>query len=498
MKKIIEFIRKHDNIFMFIILFLITSSYVFCIKLEANDQLWNFSNIYKMTNGYTIYKDLNVIITPLYFFIGKIAFSLFESNYLVYSIYQNFIIYLLLFFSIYQLMKKMKIRKINSALYTMIISVIMITIMPEASYNILAILFSIIGIIHLLSSKNRYIDNMIQGVIYFLIFMTKQNTGVLYILGSILAQILIQKDKKISIKNISQQLIACWIMILGYLVYLKYNNNLYNFINYCFLGIKEFSQENLVVKPKNVIFILMASIVSIVSIIATYKKRIPLEQIQRKNIKILGSISCFMLAISYPLLNDAHTLIASVTFMILFSYMLDIMILRELLNGKKVEIAKKVIILILGIIFVIINLCNNLTYFIEIMDEDYYFSNDSPYYGAIAKKELVKEINEITKYIEKENQNRTDVKIISCYSNLYMNVLNKNNGDMDLPFSGNMGQNGVNGMIAKINNLKNTKILILSNEKDRHYQESKRIFKYIEENFEKEGKIGKFSIYRVK
>ena len=75
-----------------------------------------------------------------------------------------------------------------------------------------------------------------------------------------------------------------------------------------------------------------------------------------------------------------------------------------------------------------------------------------------------------------------------------MNILNRNNGDFDLPFYGNMGKAGENGMIEKISKLHNTKILILT-EKDDEFQESQKVMKYIKNNLKYEGTIQQFSIY---
>ena len=66
MKKIINNVKKHDNIFMFLWIMIMATTITYNIPIDANDELWNFSNIYKMHNGYVIYQDMNVIITPLY------------------------------------------------------------------------------------------------------------------------------------------------------------------------------------------------------------------------------------------------------------------------------------------------------------------------------------------------------------------------------------------------------------------------------------------------
>ena len=55
-------------------------------------------------------------------------------------------------------------------------------------------------------------------------------------------------------------------------------------------------------------------------------------------------------------------------------------------------------------------------------------------------------------------------------------------------------KSGEEGMIQQIKELRNTKILILTQE-DSTYQESKKVTDYIRDNFIKEGEISRFTIY---
>lgn len=499
MKNVLNFIKKHDNIFVFIVLLIITSTFAFSIKLDANDSLWNFSNIYKMTNSYTIYKDLNVIITPLYFYVGNIIFEIFGANYLIYSIYQNIVIYIMLFFLIYKLFKKVNISKVNSILYIIIISITTVFILPEASYNMLAIFFVLLGIYNLINKKeNKLIINILQGSIAFLVFLTKQNIGVLYLAGIILAQILIEKNKKILIKNILEQILTQIILTLILLGYMYINGNLYDFINFAFLGISEFANKNLHINVLEIIINIFTFSLSILTIVLAYIKKIPFKDKEKTNLRILGTVSIFMTFIAYPLMNTAHTLIANIMFMVMLCYLLDLMIMKEFFDNKKSNKIKKVLLFILIIIVFFASIYNNYIYIKEINSNNYCFLKENPYYGAIADKEIIDEIRETCNYIKEQNKNNIDVKIVSCYSNLYMNLLGKNNKILDLPFYGNMGIEGEDGLIEEIKNMKNTKILVITNIEGKHGQESEKVINFVKENFEYEGNICRFSTYNVK
>ena len=103
------------------------------------------------------------------------------------------------------------------------------------------------------------------------------------------------------------------------------------------------------------------------------------------------------------------------------------------------------------------------------------------------------DINEIIKYI---NSQENQTIILSYYSNLYMNVLNRNNGKMDLPFYGNLGKKGEDGLINEIDNLTNTNLLILK-EEDTLFQESAKVREHIIEKYEQIGEIGRYKIYKI-
>ena len=70
MEKFKTIVKKNENIIILFILVLLLLGRCFAYSISANDELWNFQNIYKMLNGYKLYKDANVIITPLFFYIS--------------------------------------------------------------------------------------------------------------------------------------------------------------------------------------------------------------------------------------------------------------------------------------------------------------------------------------------------------------------------------------------------------------------------------------------
>ena len=95
-------------------------------------------------------------------------------------------------------------------------------------------------------------------------------------------------------------------------------------------------------------------------------------------------------------------------------------------------------------------------------------------------------------YIEENNK---DVIVFSNRAALYMIPLKRNNGDFDLPFKGNLGIKGEDGLIEKIEEKENIQYLIFKEENESIYQETTKVKDYIKNNKNYVGEIEGFEIY---
>ena len=120
MKNIANFIKKHDNIFVLLLIALAMLARVYNVGISNTDEMYNFLNSYKLANGLTIYKDNNVIITPLFFYIASIFLKIFGENIFIYRTF-NLIISTGLYFLCYIILKKLNVNKKFSLLYTLLI-----------------------------------------------------------------------------------------------------------------------------------------------------------------------------------------------------------------------------------------------------------------------------------------------------------------------------------------------------------------------------------------
>lgn len=486
--KIDKFIKKHDNIFFILIALICISGITLNIELSSGDELWNFQNIYKMYNGFEIYKDANVIITPLFFLIGELIFKIFGANFLTFRIY-NIIIQTVLFFITYLLMKELKIRK--SICIIILLALISCKkyyiILGQANYNTLSLVFCVLGI-YLYLKKYKY-NSVIQGIIMFLIFATKQNIGIYYAIGIFFCEILNNKNKREKIKNILLEFFVFGILMIIMCYFFYKNNNLYNFFNFAFLNINEFVNENFFIDISALIYIVFFIVInSVLTIIFIKNKRV--NSLEKSNLIILECFSISLICITMPILNIMHFLLGIYLSVILLTYLVTIFF-REL----KIKISEKIIKSVL-LIFLIIMSLNSIYSFVSyintINSEEYIFEKEDPFYGTIYNEEILKNIQNIKKYIE---DNPNNVVVLSHKAALYMVPLKKSNGMFDLPFKGNLGKNGENGLIEKIKKLKNTEILIEKDENNIIYQESKKVRKYIINNMDKIGEIEEFEIY---
>lgn len=475
-------ILKIDNLIVGIFILIAVSVFAFDAIISANDELWNFSNVYKMSYGETIYEACNVIVTPLFFYIGQIIFKILGANYFSFRIY-NLLLYSILYFLLYRLFKKLTLSKLKAFTYLILIYFFTCTcILIGANYNILAFIFVIVEILYNLDTKEKKSEPLMQGLIMFLVFMSKQNIGLLYILGIIIISIL----NKTNIKNIFKQ-IAVFILFIGlYLLGLFFNGNLYNFINYTVLGLLEFGNKNTLVDSYIIIFIAeIALLVGIIIYCKKHRENVPVDI--RKRIIILNSFSIMMLFNAYPIFNKAHIILSSIFSFVAIVYFIDSALFKEL-NNKYINRTMVALDFISMIIILILGLILNTSYIKNIRN-----NNFEPYFGGIMINQ--NEVQNVANYIMKQKEKNIEVIIISYKASLYNNILKINNGGFDLPFYGNLGVEGIEGLINKLDMMKNTNVLITKDEIK--YQESQELRDYVINNFEKIGEIEEFYIYKV-
>ena len=496
-EKIKEHIKKYKILYSAISLFFCFSGFVFYNnQIGLTDEMFTFANIYKLFNGVQLYSQNNIIDTPLFFYIGKVFFSVFGANFFIYKIY-GIIIFEIIFLLMLNILRKLKVPTLRSLLY------IILFILPctkylygeGANYNTLSILFWLLGMNLVIKKEGFKVNVVQQGIVSALIFATKQNMGLYYLIA--LSLLVIYLNKK-DLKQIVKKLIAIYLIFAGitaiWVIALAIQGQFYDFINYCFLGINEFAENHTVIVWVYMVFYLIPLITVILLIMAHKKYKIPMEN---KIIKTTIVFLCFMipsLLIGYPLFNPYHIQLATMVSMIYVVYAFDTLIISKIIELFDNKIAK--IILVLYVIAVLgINIYYISGFVFDIANDDYKTTFDNPYFGMVNTEDGKSKMDKVINFIKIKQANNQDVIIFATEANIYRIALKQNYQDFDLPFLGNWGYKGEERILNKIKSLKNTYILI--NEEDYVGQESTKIKEYIKNNYKKTGEIEDLLIYYI-
>lgn len=352
MKRIKDIIKNKDLDIVLLIILLVSGA-TFLALLNYSDELWNFANSYKMFNGYKIYKELNVIITPLFFYIVQIFFKLFGATMLTFRIY-NVLIFSSLFILIYFIFKNLNIVRRRSIFYTILLLFISNgMISGGGNYNILALIPILLNLLLILKERE---NNIITGIMLFITFLIKQNIFVYYAIGIFIYKFITKKNNKEFIINIIKVYSIAFIGIMAFFIYMYLDNNLYNSINYCFLGLSEFGEKNVGISLLQIRFTYLSVMMVIFNLIIINIRKINnnIDKCVIYNIKVLLSFGIPMLLIQYPIANYYHSILASLLIIISFIYVIEKILIEELeINIKK----EKILYIVLFIIYLLYDVC---------------------------------------------------------------------------------------------------------------------------------------------
>ena len=496
-EKIKKHIKKHKILYSAILIFFCFSGLMLADnRIGITDELFTFANIFKLSNGVQLYSQNNVIDTPLFFYLAKTFLSIFGTNFFVYRIFA-IIIFEIIFLLILNILRKLKVPTLRALIYIVLI------ILPlskdlygnGASYNALAMLFWLLGMNFIIKKDGLKINVIQQGIISALIFATKQNIGIYYLIG--LSLFVIYEYRK-NIKEMLKKLVSiyaiCLLITAIWVVGLIIQGQFKDFINYCFLGIGEFANNHTSFMWEYMVFYFIPILAIIGLVIAIKKYKISIEN---EIIRVTIFFLCFMFSsalIGYPIFNAYHVKLATLVSLIYAIYFFDVVLISRMEELFKIRIVK-VILICYTIIFLAVSLYNIFEFTIIITSDNYKTSFDDPFFGKVATSEMSDRINKIINFIELKQANNQDVIIFSAEANIYRIILKQNYQDFDLPYLGNWGYNGEERVLNKIKNSKDTFILI--KDEDIIGQESTRIKDYIKNNYNKTGEIEDFAIYYI-
>lgn len=427
---------KKKDILILIIIFIYTGILITYSNAD-NDLIWNYGFSYNFANHLLMYKDYNMVITPLYPFLGGILMRILGNNFLIFNLY-NTILSTILYYYLY---KKYP--------HTFIPSIILISFILRPSYNFL-VLFLVLILLNIKEEKDFFI-----GFILGLLFLTKQSF-ILLILPSIY---LITKPKRL-FKRIGAFFLPC----LFFLIYFILTNTFLDFLNYTFLGLFSFSSKNS--------FFNLGTIFILSLIIYLF-----LYYLKTKDIKVLYLITYQIMA--YPIFNTMHIILSIIPVII---YFLDKLVKKKKYNLNYLRYFNYFVSILL--------ICPLLSIPLQYFNKDLVEGENALEYKDISRSYLV---NKDIFLKEIPNLNNTYFLMYDAY--IYKYLLNNPITSYDLLLNGNLGYNGEERVIDYFNSLDSNTYFVLN----RVYtggQLSKNIDAYIRNNYLKVKDFQEFTLYK--
>lgn len=469
MKKLKETVLVHKSEMLWILIFgLMVFGIIFNQPIQQNDESTLFNETKKMADGLTIYKDINVLVTPLFFYVGAVILKIFGVNYFVFRLYAVGI-WLFLYGVVSQLLRQRQVSKLVIFLDLLLMTLFLKEVMVvSANYNMLAIGLSLLALLKYLEKGERdrkfYIQ---QGILLFLIFMTKQTIGAYHFLATAICELFLRSEKwKDKIKYWGWYSLPIGIGMLVYCAYLWGIGSLYEFIDYAFLGMLEFRQN--ATRESYVIGLVLVNVVPVIFL--WNQKKLEVEQ------KILFLYSVVMLLIAYPILCEFHSKMALIFSLVsFFSWTNQKTSKQNLFQNSLLFIVSCYVCVMTSK-----NIANWYTYRIkEKMD---------PYFGAVYQEEINGKIENVVAYMREK-----EVVLVSPEVYLYQARLGTQHGILDLPLRGNVGLHGKEKIIEAIEELEDTPIMMTNY---RYFQEYSEVYEYVAEHYEKvETVMSCFEVY---
>lgn len=467
---------------------------IFINTLEISDELWLFHHTYKISTGYKIYSDVNVIITPLFFYIGKLFLLAFGKKMIVFRIY-DLIIFIIYYLLAYKLMRNLKFSIHIAFLSTILLFLLTMSIVTAgANYNSLVMIWVLLGI-NLFIKKNN--NCFLHGLIMFLTFFTKQNVGVYYIIAMILVNLYLYKFSKKFFITIFKNTLVFLLLSVLLLLYMFLNGNLLDFINFAFGGLFDFRENNIAFNASlNFLVIYIASFLLYLFVALKRKSLFStiIDDNIFKNLTILVIFTALISLIIYPIFNSAHFLFAIPLHFIMIMYIFNLLFINDFFGDNTYSGTCNFIAFVV-LLLVFLRICSY--YFEQNNKTSYILDKTSPFYGIPTYTEYIEKSKIIEEYITEENKKGIDVIIISDDSSLPIIELNQNHLIYDLMYNGNFGFNGKEKIKKDILSRKNTQFLVVTKDEDVFEQQPPEIRDLIMNNLDFKGNICNYSIYQT-
>lgn len=433
--------KKYKKIIFAVSLIIITILYSYYVRPIVDDELFNYGFGKNILDGLIPYKDFNMIIPPLFSYVTAFFIAILGKKLIVYHLMMALIITIITI-SCYQ-----KIGKKALIIYLLLL------IYPYTGYN----MFSLLLLFLLINKKESKYNDLIEALIISAMFLTKQTLGLL-----VIPSLIFSKNK---LKVFSVYLGS----ILLFILYLLLNNNFVEFLDYCILGMFDFTNKNNTGVANFFYFEII--IIIVLSILAIKKKD-----------KNLSYLLMFQI-ITFPIVDYVHFVISFVP-VVYF-------VLKKTNNYFTFYLAATFITFFLF-----------LNFGIFIQNDNYLYLNhykiDNFMKGRVTYNFTSEYIQDIKKLVdEKKDYN---VYILGHFA--YLIKLNNNFriNKFDIINNGNMGYNGAEKYIEELDSTcQKKKCLFILNDTEittkKNIQTNREILKYVTKKYQKKFSSSIYSVY---
>lgn len=462
-------------------LIILLSFSLFLKPIADGDEIWNYNFAKCIADGKAPYKDFNMIQTPLSAYISAV-FLVFGNNSFIAFRLSGIILMCFVLIILYKLC--VLLSEDNSLSLVAVIFVFSIQYSVWIyNYNNLNLLILLVIIYLEISDKgleNNKLKNIFIGLLYGLIVLIKQSTGVVLLLGCVVILVidyfLLNKKKK----DIFIQLTSSTIPIVIFLFIVIISNTFRDFYDYAISGIKYFTHRITLIEfisssPFGIFITFFIIFVLIKMIKSIYQNRKYKEKI--RNLIVLLVISLFGCIVAYPICDSIHMVVAFVPFVpCLFSC------------TKKLAVTKRQGIMCIGV-----SLLVALFSIVQILPNNSYYKKCelNNFEGLLINNELESNIECIDEYIVQMDKKGIQVKILDKYAAVFMIPLDKYNKNFDMLLVGNLGSNSISDLLVDTD----TVYLVAKDNESLGYQSHYDLINYIKNNYKKIDEVIFYEVY---
>ena len=434
--------KKYGLFLGFVLLFILGVYYTYYFRPIVDDELYNFGYGVAILGGRIPYLDFNLIIPPFFCYFLSFFLKIFGNYLIIYHV----VIMLMVIGITYFVFLKVGFRSLVIYFFLLIY--------PFTGYNVFC-LFLFMFLLCMIDDDNKY-SVVICALIISMMFLSKQTLGLLIVPSLFFSH---HKKKTLAVYGVS---------VLLLIIYLLINHNMYQFFDYCFLGMFDFTSSNRVFS----FFMLLEIFIIFFFLVLGLKKK------KKEYFYVL----CFQIIV-FPIVDYVHFVIG---FVPVLYYLL-------LCFRKNV--------------FVTLFFCVFAFSFWAIFSWSIVFDNGKNYFlirfddSSMMKGRVgysFDYINHIASYLN--NYSSYDVYILGNFSYFVKLNLNIPINKYDNINNGNMGYGGYKRYIKEINdNCKNRKCLFVMNDGEVlgkiDNQSNLEILRYVNDNYYKIYISSTFSIF---